>query len=121
MFQTRLDDIIANDLGLLQRSFSEIGESMKQQFADMNAQQQGSLSDGFLAVLEKVEFGVDKDGNLHMPQFHAPPDVVERMVAELEARPPEFKAKIELLQQQKTQEAIEREAERKAKFVRYGE
>lgn len=137
VLQTRLDHIIANDLGLLQRSFSQIGESMKQQFADMmygmlsqacdmtgnvvNAQQQGSLSDGFLAALEKMEFGVDKDGNLQMPQFHAPPDIAERMVAELEARPPEFKEKIEQVKQQKTEEAIEREAARKAKFVRYGE
>ena len=136
VLQTRLDDIIANDLGLLQRSFSQVGDSMMQQFADLmygtlsqacditgnvvNAQQQGSLSDGVLAALEKVEFGVDKDGNVHMPQIHAPPGIAERMIAELEGRPAEFKEKIERLKQQKTQEAIERESVRKAKFVRYG-
>jgi hypothetical protein len=144
--KTPLDEIIGNDLNLLERSFSEIGESMQRQFADMmystlseacdasgnvvdsdasgnvvDSKVEGSLPNSFLAMLQKIEFAADKHGNVHMPQIHAAPEMVDRMIAALEAAPPEFRERIEQLKQQKASEATDREAARKAKFARYGE
>jgi hypothetical protein len=137
VLQTSLNDIIANDLGLLDRSFTQVSESMQQQFAGMmystlseacdasgnivDAQKEGSLPNSFMAMLEKIEFGADKYGNVHMPQIHAAPETVERMIAALKAAPPEFQERFEQLKQKKILEATEREAARKAKFARYGE
>jgi len=135
--QTRFADIIANDLGLIQRSFKEVAESLQRQFAGsvykmlseasdasgnvINAQKEGSLPNSFLAMLEKIEFSADKDGNVHMPEIHADPATARRMLSELEASPPEFRAKVEELKQKKILAAQEHEAARKAKFARYGE
>jgi hypothetical protein len=122
---------------VLDRAFAHISEVMQRQFADMmystiseacdasgnivDAQREGSLLNSFMAMLEKIELDVDKHGNVHMPQIHAPPGIVQRMMSELEAAPPEFQDKVEQLKQKKILEATEREAARKAKFIRYGE
>jgi hypothetical protein len=135
--KTSLADIVANDLGLLQRAFDEISQTLQRQFAGMvystvsqacdaagntvDAHQVGSLPNAFLAMLEKIELSADKYGKVDMPQVHAPPEVAERMVAALKASPPEFHEKIEHVKQQKIADALEREATRKAKFARYGE
>jgi hypothetical protein len=119
--QTPLDDIISNDLRLLERSFSQISESMQRQFSEMmystlseacdasgnvvDAQAEGSLPNSFMAMLEKVEFAADKHGNVHLPEIHAPPEIVERMIAAIEAAPPEFTDKVEQLKQKKISEA----------------
>jgi hypothetical protein len=132
-----LNEIIANDLGLLERSFAHISETLQQQFAAMtyaslsdacdmsgnvvDAQKEGSLPKSFMAMLEKIEFAADKKGNVHMPEVHAPPGIAERLMSELEAAGPEFGEKVEQLKEKKTLEAIEREVARKSKFARYGE
>jgi hypothetical protein len=101
--KTSLADIVANDLGLLQRAFDEISQTLQRQFAGMvysslsqacdasgntvDARQEGSLPSAFLAMLEKIELSADKHGKVPMPQVHAPPEVAERMVAALEASP----------------------------------
>lgn len=135
--QTRFDEIIANDLSILQRSFQEISEALQQQFAGsfystlseacdasgnvIRAPREGSFPNSFLAMLEKIEFSVDKDGNVHMPQIHAHPETAQQMLAELEASPPEFREKVDQIKQKKILAAHEHEAARKAKFARYGE
>jgi hypothetical protein len=87
----------------------------------VDAQNEGSLPNSFMAMLEKVELSADMHGNVHMPEVHAPPGVAERLISELEAAGPEFAEKFEQLKQKKILEAMEREAERKTKFARYGE
>ncbi len=135
--QTSFDDIIANDLGLLQRSFAEISEALQRQLAGsvystlseacdasgniIDAKKEGSLPNSFLAMLDKIEFSVDRDGNVRMPEIHADPATAQRMIAALEATPPEFRDKVEEVKQKKILAAKEHEAARKAKFARYGE
>lgn len=134
--ETRFEDIVDHNLDVIASSLSRIGEALHQQFANMlystisgvceatgnqvDAKAEGSLEAAFMAMLEKVEFAVDKEGNVSMPEIHVSPDTGKRMLAALENSSPEYKERIEALKARKTTEALEREAARKAKFVRYG-
>ena len=136
VLETRFDDIVANDLGLIERSIQHIVEAMDRQFAVMfyssmssacdrtgnvvDAKAEGSPEAAFMAMIEKIDFAVDRDGNVPLPQIHAGREAFERMVTALEATPPEYRERFEALKARKTEEALQREAERKAKFVRYG-
>jgi hypothetical protein len=136
ILETRFDDIIKNDLAVIERNFNQVREAMHQQFAQMlysavgeacnqsgnivDARATGSLAEAFVAALEKIEFGIDKDGTVHIPEFHVSPEFGGRMIAALEGTSQEFQDRIEVLKAQKTAEALAREAERKTKFVCYG-
>jgi hypothetical protein len=71
-------------------------------------------------MLEKIELGVDKDGTVSMPQLHVSPEFGNRMMAALENTSQDYQDRVEALKARKTAEALARETERKAKFVRYG-
>jgi hypothetical protein len=73
-----------------------------------------------MAMLEKIEFGIDKDGTVILPEIHVSPEFGDRMMAALENTSQEYKDRIEAVKTRKTAEALGRETERKAKFVRYG-
>ena len=73
-----------------------------------------------MAMLEKIELAVDKDGTVSMPQLHVSPELGDRMMAALENTSQDYKDRVEELKARKTVEALAREAERKAKFGRYG-
>jgi hypothetical protein len=136
VLETRFDEIVNNDLAVIERSFSHVSEGIHRQFAQMlystvgeackqsgnviDAKAESSLEAAFMAMLEKIELGIDKDGTVSMPEIHVSPAVGERMMAALENTPQEYKDRVEALKARKIAEAQAREAERKAKFVRYG-
>lgn len=136
ILETPFDDIVNNDLSALPRSFQRLAEAMHQQFAQMlystvgaacdengntvNAQAEGSLPEAFLAMIEKIELGVNKDGTVSMPEVHADPQTAARMMAALEAAPQEFVDRFEAVKARKIAEALAGEVARKARFVRYG-
>jgi hypothetical protein len=136
VLKTPFDHLIENDLSILDRSFSQIAETMHRQFAEMlystvaeacdqsgntvDAQAQGSLEEAFMAMIERIQFAVNKDGTVTLPEIHTSPETAERMWAALEGASPEFREQFEILKARKTEEALAREAERKAKFARYG-
>lgn len=129
-------DIAENDLGLIERSMAPVSESMDRQFAQnlygvvgaaatkvgnvIDAREEGSVAQSFLAMLRKIEFGVDRDGNISMPQMHVSPEMGDRMLKELRNQPPEFELEVEQIKAEKAKAALAREAERKAKFKKAG-
>lgn len=137
VLEAGFDRIVQGDLSLIPESIGSIVKQMGAQFFTsvfstvseacnasgnvVDAKVEGSLPASFVAMLEKIEFFVDKDGNVRMPELHANAETAQRMIAALEAEPPEFQARVEEIKERKIAEAREREAARKAKFVRYGE
>lgn len=137
IIETQFQDLVDNDLGSIDRAAQHFIETMHRQFAQMlystvgaacdqtgntvDAKAEGSLANAFMAMMEKVQFSVDKNGKVNLPEVHVAPDIGARMIAALEATPPEYKARLEILKARKIEEALEREAERKAKFARYGD
>jgi hypothetical protein len=96
--------------------YSKIQESTDRTGNIVSAKEAGSLAQAFRAALEKVEFGVDADGNVSMPEFHVPPELADRLRQELEAQGPEFVQQIEEIKARKSQAALAEEAARRGRF-----
>jgi hypothetical protein len=125
-------DIADNDLSLIERTILPINEEMEKQFAQnmygvvgaaaervgnvVDARAAGSFAQSMLEMFQKIEFGVDRDGNVSLPQIHVGTDTFERISKEMKNVPPEIEAEIEQLKAEKIQAALDREVERKAKF-----
>lgn len=134
--ETPFQDLIDNNLDAIPRCIESLSESMHQQFAHMlystvseacdqngnivDAKNEASLTDAYIAMIEKIQFAANKNGEVDFPEIHANPEMASRIKKALEAAPPEFKERVEALMARKIEEALEREAERKAKFVQYG-
>lgn len=73
-------------------------------------------AEAFLETLNKIEFGVDKDGKVSIPQFHVPASSGDEILRHLEAQGQDFKNKVDKIKEEKSKAALQREAERKAKF-----
>lgn len=129
---TPFQEIVDGDLTLIPRAIQSISEQMHgaqmrmmyktlSDVCDANGQTvdvaaSGSNAAAFLDMLRKIEFGVDRDGNVSMPQIHAGHQAAEKMIADLEAQPPEFAAEVERLKAEKSEAALARERERRSKF-----
>lgn len=125
-------DIVENDLGLIARTILPLNEEMQRQFAQnmygvvgaaaekvgnvVDARSAGSFAQSMLEMFKKIELGVDRDGNVSLPQIHLAPETFERVSREMRDVPPEIEAEIEQIKAEKIQAALSREAERKAKF-----
>ena len=127
-------DIAENDLGLIGRTILPVSKEMDKQFAQnmygvvgaaaqkignvVDAKTAGSFGASMLEMFRKLELGVDRDGNVSMPQMHVGPDLYARLPEEMSKVPPEINAEIERVKAKKIQDALDREVERKAKFKR---
>jgi hypothetical protein len=125
-------EIADNDLGLIGRTILPMSEEMSRQFAQhmygvvgaaaervgnvVSAENASSVSRSLIEMMSKIELGIDRDGNVSMPQIHAGTEAHAKLVAELENMKPEVAAELERLRLEKTREALDREAERRAKF-----
>jgi hypothetical protein len=70
----------------------------------------------FLEMLESIEFGVDRRGEVSRPELHANPETAREIAQALEDAGPEFSAEVDRLMTLKETEALAREIERKARF-----
>jgi len=131
------EELINNDLSAIARCIAGVSGDMERQFAQMmyrsissaseqsgnvvDAQKEGSLPAAFARMLEKIEFSVDKDGNVTLPQIHVGPNTLDSFQRAISEAPPEYHNQIEEIMKRKRAEALKREADRKARFVKYGE
>jgi hypothetical protein len=121
-------DIVGGDFKLVHRLVLQMVKAFNDSMARMlyetlgaACEQSGQIVDGrdkpfpeaFLEGFKKIEFGVDRDGKVSMPEIHVGnPD----MIKQLEAAPPEFQAEVERVKAEKIAKALEVEADRKKKF-----
>ncbi len=136
-WQIPFADLANNDLELIARSVLPVSEEMSRQFAQntyrvlgaaaesvgnvVNAKIAGSVIASLQEMMSKIEFGVDREGKVSMPQIHVGTGAYEKLVEAIENMDPEVAAGIELLKETKSKQALEREAERVAKFRRADE
>lgn len=129
-------DIVDNDLDALIRYrnaivsglMQELMRSMYQTVSDstaktgnvVGAKGGGFKAEQFIEMLEKIEFGVDRNGNVSFPEIHAGPELAEKMLKELSSQGPEFEKRVQEITKRKSEAALEEEEKRKSKFPKHG-
>ncbi|MES2878263.1 MAG: hypothetical protein V4713_07555 [Pseudomonadota bacterium] len=130
------DKLVNHDLTVIDQVLRQLTESMERQFMQMmystvsaaaesvgnvvDAKAVGSTHEAIAQMLERVEFSSDKFGNVTPPTIHAGPETIQALLKSAADAPPEFHQRIEAINARKTAEALEREIQRKARFVHYG-
>ncbi|KAA8553763.1 hypothetical protein [Pseudomonas marginalis] len=131
--QTRLrfEDILEGRLDVIERTVDEISNSMADSFAKAFYQMlsdtceehgnvvdasAGSLAEQMLKAIEQVEYSVDRDGQVSLPEFRMHPSVAKRLHSDPSLQDPALLARIEEVKKLKTAKALAAEAARKAKF-----
>jgi hypothetical protein len=104
------------DRQFAQMMYGAVGKAAESAGNVVDAKQKASFAEAFVGSLEKIEFGVDRHGNVTLPELHVGPDIHEKVVAELTAQPPEYRQRLDKLIAQKSEQAMAREAARKARF-----
>lgn len=133
----KFQDVVNHDLSSIDRHVQKITEDMGRQFQQtmyatvsaacdqtgnvVDAKAEGGPLEGFAAMLEKIQFSADKNGKVTEPQVHMSPEMFEKLREAEQSAAPELLRRINNARARKTAEAIEREAQRKARFLRYGE
>jgi hypothetical protein len=132
----RFEELLRHDLGMLPRILQELSEGFHEQFMrsfyqtvneaceksgnSVSAKTQG-LESALLEMMEKIEFSVTEDGQVSMPQIHAAPDVVKKLIELENTGSAEFRGRVKAIQERKGKEALDRELARRARFVGYGD
>lgn len=137
LFDISLESLAAHDVTILEKSFNRFQEDVDAQFARMiyasvakvcdksgnvvNAKKSGSLQLAFLEMLEKIEFSVDKNGEVKLPEIHLGTDAFNEFERTMKESTPEYEALVKDVKARKVAEALDKEVKRKARFVRYGD
>lgn len=114
---------VINDLNKLfmRAVYATVSEAAAAAGNMVNAQEYEDFSQTFLEALRKIEFSVDRDGNVSLPQLHVSPAMAEKITKELAAKGPEFEKQVNELLSEKFAAAKAREQERISKFPPNGE
>lgn len=96
--------------------FQRVGEEAASVGNVASFQDDKGLAAAYLEMFEKIEFGVDKHGNMSFPQVRLSPEMGAKMQAALQEQGPEYHQRIAELVEQKTAAALVREQERLAKY-----
>lgn len=96
--------------------FQRAGEAADSVGNTVDARQHPSIAEAYLEMFRRVEFGVDKDGEISRPELFLHPDTAKRLQEELSKQGPEFRQAIQTLTDQKIADAFRRERERLSKF-----
>ena len=131
-FSSRFDDVINHDLTKFGQAKNRLVEGLMGQFQaslyqtiSQSTEKSGntvvaspgqSPAEAFLAALEMIEFGIDENGEVSLPQFHMGREGFEKTIADLKAQGPEFTERVERVKAEKSELARQRESERLAKF-----
>lgn len=131
-FLSRFDDVVNHDLTKFVEARNRLVAGLMAQFQaslyqtiSQSTEKSGntvlvgpgqSPAEAFLAALEMIEFGIDENGEVSLPQFHMGREGIEKTIANLEAQGPEFTERVEKVKAEKSELARQRESERLAKF-----
>lgn len=128
----KFESVMSNDLSVLPNfieafaqqfashikklAYQRAGEAAESVGNSVSAQESGSNAAAFLEMLRKLEFGVDRHGNVSLPAIHIHPDNAEKFFAELQSQGQEFEQEVERIKQEKIVAALVRERERLSKY-----
>lgn len=127
----RVEDIMEGQLQVIERTAEEISSSMADSYAKAFYQMlsdtceesgnvidgsTGSLGEQMLKAIEQVEYLVDRDGQVSLPEFRMHPSLAKRLHSDPSLREPALLARVEEVKKLKIAQALAEEAARKSKF-----
>lgn len=135
-FELKHDQILERRVEVLLNSAGRIAEEMGDQFIRtiyqtlsetcdksgnvIDAKAEGSLADALVKMFETIEFGVDENGDVVLPEIHVGSAAAENIKNAIEVGGDELKARVEEIKIRKTEEAKNAELIRRSKFLDYG-
>lgn len=124
----KYEDIINNDINQLfkfigdfiegltsqamQGMFQKISETCDKVGHTINQNEYTSQAEALLEMLRKIEFTVDENGKVALPQIHIAPDNAKYLIQSLQEQSDEFHAEIEKIKIDKSEAAINKEMHR---------
>ena len=75
-----------------------------------------SKAEAFLGMLNIIEFSVNENGKVELPQLHVGPDEEKALLDELNEQGNEFHKEVERIMKEKSEAAIEKEKARLSKY-----
>ena len=132
----RFEDIMGGRLDVIERTVDEISSSMADSYAKAfykmlsdTCEEHGNVIDGsacslgekMLKAIETVEYSVDRDGQVSLPEFRMHPSLAKRLHTDPSLHEPELLARVEEVKKIKITQALAAEAARKSKFRSRGE
>lgn len=127
----RLEDIMDGRLEVIENTVEDISRSMAASYAKAFYQMlsdtceesgnvidgsTGSLGEQMLKAIEQVEYSVDRDGQVSLPEFRMHPTLAKRLHSDPSLQDPVLLARAEEIKQLKIAQALAEEASRKSKF-----
>ena len=118
-------------LDVIERTVDEISNSMADSYAKAfyrmlsdTCEEHGNVIDGsagtlgeqMLKAIETVEYSVDRDGQVSLPEFRMHPSLAKRLHSDPSLHEPQLLARVEEVKKIKITQALAAEAARKAKF-----
>jgi hypothetical protein len=105
---------------MVEKMFSIVSDACDKSGNVVKGSDHASNAEAFLAILKKVEFSVNENGQVEMPQLHMPPGEAKKWLDELNAQGPEFVEEVEKIKREKALAAIEKEKARLSKYKSIG-
>lgn len=103
--------------GMMKHLFHTVGEAAEKVGNTVRRNDYGGdFAAGFFAMLEKIEFGVDRYGSANRPSIYVHPSEGGKLLNTLLSQPVEYHMAVETLSTEKEKMAIAREAERISNF-----
>lgn len=102
---------------IVQGMYQTISESCDKVGNTVKQSEYSSQAEAFLELLKKVEFSVNENGQVELPQLHVGPDAAKPLIASLESQGEEFKNEVNRIQKEKTEAALDKEKQRLNKFA----
>lgn len=101
---------------MISQMYQTIGTACEKTGNIIKQSNQKSNAEDFLEMLNKIEFSVDENGSVLLPQIHLSPDKAKDFIAELNQQGPEFLVDVEKIKKEKSQKAIDKENDRLSKY-----
>ena len=96
--------------------FQTIGDACQETGNIVKQSDKKSNPEAFLEMLNKVEFSINEEGQVVLPQIHLAPENADNFITELNQQGPEFLAEVERVKKEKADLAIMNEKARLSKF-----
>ena len=106
---------------MMQVLYARVNEAVESTGNVVSAAEAGSTAAAFLEMLRKLEFGVDKEGKVSLPQIHLHPNNAAKFEEELKNQGRAFHLEAEVIKSEKIADALRREQQRLAKFKGFNE